>query len=222
MDFSKIAKLNPEVTFCEISNEEFGYYGRVLTEYDVEPILSYMKTETPIPEDGNIYVPSDSELEKLTICQQIKSDVFGEMPIESGYCNGRNSTLNGLEYHKCSEVNIAATDLVLLLGKTYDIKDNSLNVDKIKAFFVPAGMAFEVFSTTLHFGPCKVSDSGFKLVVILTEGTNLPLSKKHEGAGENQLLFARNKWLLAHPQRKPLIEKGAHAGIIGDNIKINY
>lgn len=222
MNFLAIKKINPQVALCEISGEEFHYYGKVLTEYDVQPIVSYMKTQTPIPEEGNIYIPSDSELEKLLVCQQIKSNLFGEMAIEAGYCNGKNSTLNGLEYHKCNEVNIAVTDLVLLLAKTYDIKDNSFNVDKIKAFFVPAGTAFEVFSTTLHFAPCKVQDSGFKEVVILTEGTNLPLENKHENEGENQLLFARNKWLLAHPNRKPLIEKGAHAGIIGDNIKISY
>lgn len=222
MSFLEIAKINPQIKFLEISQEEFRYYGRVLTEYDIDPMVSYMKMKTSIPKEGNIYIASDNELEKLLVCQQFKSDVFGEIPIEAGYCNGRNSTLNGLEYHKCSEVNIAVTDLVLLLAKTYDIKDNSLNVDKIKAFFVPAGTAFEVFSTTLHFGPCRVEDSGFKLVVILTEGTNLPLNDKHEGTGENQLLFARNKWLLAHPERRLLMEKGAHAGIIGDNIKINY
>ena len=222
MNFSEISKINSQVVFHEISGDEFRYYGRVLTDYDVKPIISYMKLETSIPEEGNIYIPSDSELEKLLLCQQIKSDVFGEMDIEVGYCNGRNSTLNGLEYHKCSEVNIAATDLVLLLAKTYDIEDNSLNVDKIKAFFVPAGTAFEVFATTLHFGPCRVEDYGFKLAVILTEGTNLPLCNKHEGKGENALLFAKNKWLLAHPERKPLMDKGAQAGILGDNIKINY
>ena len=222
MNILEVAKMNPQVPFYEISCDEFNNYGKVLTEYDVQPVVSYMETETPIPREGNIYIPSDSELEKLLVCQQIKNDLFGEMPIEAGYCNGTNSTLNGLEYHKCNEVNIAASDLALLLAKTYDIKDNSLNVDKIKAFFVPAGTAFEVFSTTLHFGPCKVQDSGFKMAVILTEGTNLPLSSSHENSGENQLLFARNKWLLAHPERKPLMEQGAHAGIIGENIKINY
>ena len=222
MNFLQIKKINPQVPFYEISQEEFRYYGRVLTGYDIDPIVSYMKMETQIPEEGNFYIPSDSKLEKFPMFQQIKSDVFGEMPIEVGYCNGRNSTLNGMEYHKCSEVNVAASNLVLLLAKTYDIKDNSLNVEKIKAFFVSAGTAFEVFGSTLHFGPCKVQDSGFKLVVILTEGTNLPLKDIHKGKGENQLLFARNKWLLAHAEVKTLMGKGAYGGIMGENMKINY
>jgi hypothetical protein len=36
----------------------------------------------------------------------------------------------------------------------------------------------------------------------------------------DKLLFARNKWLLAHPERKPLMERGAWPGIIGNNIEI--
>ena len=48
------------------------------------------------------------------------------MPIQIGYCNGPNSTLNGLEYHKSSEINIAITDMVLLLGKVQEVENNFL------------------------------------------------------------------------------------------------
>ena len=47
------------------------------------------------------------------------SKSFGEMEIQIGYCNGHNSMLNALEYHKSSEINVAATDAVLLLGSIH-------------------------------------------------------------------------------------------------------
>ncbi len=31
----------------------------------------------------------------------------------------------------------------------------------------------------------------------------------------------KNKWLVAHPERRILIERGAFAGIMGENIAIN-
>jgi len=37
---------------------------------------------------------------------------------------------------------------------------------------------------------------------------------------EDKFFFARNKWLLAHPERKPLMKQGACLRIIGDNIEI--
>ncbi|GKU85175.1 hypothetical protein NCCP28_45710 [Niallia sp. NCCP-28] len=34
-------------------------------------------------------------------------------------------------------------------------------------------------------------------------------------------MFMKNKWLIAHPEREQLINKGAHPGIKGENIKVN-
>ena len=39
---------------------------------------------------------------------------------------------------------------------------------------------------------------------------------------ETELLLARNKWVIAHPDRKPLIDQGAYPGIIGDNKELFY
>ena len=72
-----------------------------------------------------------------------------------------------LEYHRNSEINVAATDLVLLIGEQKDIEDDfTYDTSKIEAFLVPAGTAIEVYATTLHYAPCNVKESGFQCVVV--------------------------------------------------------
>jgi hypothetical protein len=181
-----------------------------------------MTNNTEVPEEGNIYVASVSEMEKMKVAMPIEKVLFGEMPCEMGYCNGMNSTLNGLEYHKSSEVNVAVTDLVLMLGKLQDVERNTFDSSKVEAFYIEKGTAIEIYETTLHFAPCKVNEEGFKCVVILPANTNNPIEKINTSAtGEERLLFMKNKWLIAHPERTALINKGAYPGIKGNNIRIN-
>ncbi len=65
------------------------------------------------------------------------------MPIEVGYCNGRNTTWNGFEYHKGSEINVAVTDFMLILGHVWQIENNTYRFENAKVFFVPQGTAVE-------------------------------------------------------------------------------
>ncbi|MDA8228316.1 MAG: DUF4867 family protein [Desulfitobacterium hafniense] len=219
MNLDVLKRLN-KLAIKEVTDFEFQAYGRVLTDYDFSGLISYMETETEIPAEGNIYVPSVQAMEELPIKDTLEFDIYGEMQIEIGYCNGRNSNLNGLEYHKGSEINIAVTDMILLLGKVQNIRDNRYMSSQVEAFYIPKGTAVELYATSLHFAPCKTVPEGFKCVVILPWGTNLPLSRPIGKSIETQTLFAKNKWLLAHPERKVLIEKGAYPGIIGENIEI--
>lgn len=222
MNFNKLKEINSHIEIKHVTDESFLKYGRIVEEYDFIPIINYMKAITSIPSEGNVYIASLVDMEQLEIKDRLEEEVYGGMPIEIGYCNGTNSTLNGLEYHKGSEINIAVTNMVLLLGKVQDINNNTYKADKIEAFFIPEGTAIEMYQTTLHFAPCKTSKEGFKCVVILPRGTNMPLDKKNNGEGEGELLFAKNKWLLVHPSRTLLINKGAHIGIEGENIEVNY
>ncbi|APH06897.1 DUF4867 domain-containing protein [Bacillus weihaiensis] len=213
---------NHHVDFHHIDEDAFSEFGRVLLNIEIDELVQYMDT-TEIPEDGNVYVASVEEMEQTHIEKRFRETVYGGLPIQIGYCNGVNSTLNGLEYHKGNEINIAITDFVLLLGKVQDINGNSYESSKVKAFYVPKGAVIELYSTTLHFAPCKVEDEGFKAIVVLPKGTNLPLSKEvSQLTEEDSLLFMTNKWLLAHPKRQVLIEKGAYPGIKGENIQIYY
>ena len=156
-----------DVTIYSVTDPCFETYGRVISNINCNELISFMEQNTVIPEKGNIYVASVEELERTHIAEFFKNRIYGEMPIQIGYCNGRNTTYNGFEYHKGSEINIAVTDFMLVLGHTWEIKDNTYRIEDAKVFFVEKGTAIEMYQTTLHLSPCRVSDIGFKDVVIL-------------------------------------------------------
>lgn len=202
-----------------VTDASFKKYGRVLTsDYDVAELIDAMQT-TECPEDAVIYVPSDAEIEKLPIMKDFTDSLYGGLPIQIGYCNGYNKLLNAVEYHRSSEVNVACTDVILLIGSEQDIEeDNTYDTSKIEAFLLPKGTVAEVYATTLHYAPCSVGNNTFRCVVVLPKDTNLDLEVKPEGAKEDPLLVARNKWLIAHEDAK--IE-GAFNGLKGENISVD-
>lgn len=202
----------------KVTDVEFKKYGRVLQNYNCTEISKKME-ETPLPQDV-IYEPSIKELESLKIAEELRDREFGGLPIQIGYCNGNNYMLNAVEYHRSSEINIAVTDMILLIGSQQDIEDDfTYNTSKIEAFLVPAGTAIEVYATTLHYAPCNVKESGFRCVVVLPKDTNLPLEKSVKKVGEDALLFARNKWLIGHKDTD-LGSQGAFIGLVGENISL--
>ncbi len=199
-----------------VADASFRKYGKVLEGYDFSALIREMK-HTPVPEDV-IYVPSVEELEALEVEKTLTNKAFGGLPIQIGYCNGHNKKLNAVEYHRNSEINVAVTDLVLLLGCQQDIEDDlTYDTSKIEAFLVPAGTGIEVYATTLHYAPCHVNDSGFQCVVVLPRGTNTDLTFETEKTGEDSLMTAKNKWLIAHEEAG--IE-GAFNGLKGENITL--
>lgn len=203
----------------KVTDPAFKKYGQILKNYDCSEIIGTMKSSTPLPSDV-VYEPSVKVLETLDIFNELQDREYGGLPIQIGYCNGNNYMLNAVEYHRSSEINIAVTDLILLIGSQQDIEDDySYDTSKIEAFLVPAGTAIEVYATTLHYAPCNVEDTGFKCVVVLPKDTNLPLEKSVEKAGEDALLFARNKWLIGHKDTD-LGSQGAFIGLVGENITL--
>lgn len=202
----------------KVTDSKFKKYGRILENYDCSEIIERMKN-TPLPNDV-IYEPSIKELEELKINEDLMEREFGGLPIQIGYCNGNNYILNAVEYHRSSEINIAVTDLILLIGSQQDInEDFSYDTSKIEAFLVPAGTIIEVYATTLHYAPCNADESGFRCVVVLPKDTNLPLEKDVNKCGEDALLFAKNKWLIGHKDTD-LGEQGAFIGLVGENISL--
>ena len=201
----------------KVTDPEFSRYGRVIDGYDFSKLIKAME-HTPLPEDV-IYEPSIEELETTDVAIDLKMRVYGELPIQIGYCNGHNSKLNALEYHRSSEVNVAVTDIILLLGAEQDIEpDFTYDTSKVEAFLVPAGTAIEVYATTLHYAPCHVNESGFQCVVVLPKGTNTELTFETASEGEDKLLTAKNKWLIGHEEAG--IE-GAFNGLKGENVGID-
>lgn len=201
-----------------VNSPEFGTYGRVITGYDVSGLMEAM-LQTPLP-DGVVYVASVPELEALPEAEALSTGVYGQMPIQIGYCNGHNRKLNALEYHRDSEVNLAVTDLVLLIGRQQDIgEDYTYDTSLVEAFFVPAGTLIEVYATTLHYAPCQYSEEGFRCVIVLPRGTNGELTGSVAVKnGEDRLLFAKNKWLVGHEEGG--LPDTAWIGLKGDNISL--
>lgn len=201
----------------KVTDPAFRKYGQVLEGYDFTGLIKEMK-HTPVPEDV-IYVPSVEELEALDIMKDLQNKGYGGLPVQIGYCNGHNKKLNAVEYHRNSEINVAVTDLVLLIGHQQDIEpDHTYDTSKIEVFLVPAGTGIEVYATTLHYAPCHVNEGGFQCVVVLPKGTNTDLTFQTEKTGEDSLMTAKNKWLIAHEDAKIA---GAFNGLKGENITID-
>ncbi|BBF43822.1 hypothetical protein lbkm_2510 [Lachnospiraceae bacterium KM106-2] len=203
------------MTVKKVTDAAFRKYGRVLTkDYEVEELLKVMETK-PVPDDV-IYVPSDEDLEKTSTYQVVRDSLYGGLPIQIGYCNGHNQLLNAVEYHRSSEINVAATDLILILGMEQDIEEDlTYDTSKMEAFLVPEGTVIEVYATTLHYAPCGVAGKGFRCVVALPKDTNLDLENKVSASKEDSTLYARNKWLIAH---KSAAIDGAFVGLKGENL----
>ncbi len=202
-----------------VHDPEFLPYGKVLKGYDTAQLLKTLVEFTPLP-DSVEYVPSQPELEALPIAAQLSANAYGGMPIQLGWCNGHNTRLNCLEYHRDSELNCGTEDFILLLAREDEIQDGGLDTAAVKAFLVPAGVLVEVYATTLHYAPCSAkSGAGFKVLVALPRGTNGPKPEITPLNGEDKTLWACNKWLLAHADSAEAAQ-GAHVGLRGPNIDI--
>ncbi len=205
----------------QAKDEAFRPYGRIL-DLDVAEFVECINRRPAVKAGTVVYEPSVKEFEDLPLFAELTAKVYGELPVEFGHCSGFNELLNAVEYHRSSEIDIAATDLVLMLGKQQEIDYGALSYDtaRIECFFVPAGTAVELYATTLHYAPCSVDGKEFRCGVVLPKGTNLPLSGKIGEKGEDRLLFAANKWLIAHAD-SGLEKEGAWIGLKGKNLKLS-
>lgn len=195
-----------------VTDPEFARFGRVLS-LDTRDIVA-AGDAIPMPDEGSSYVPSRPEFEALPIAGEIKRTVFGDLEAQIGYTWGHSHQLNALEWHTCSEVNVAVRDLILLLGDRRDLEEgNRFDSAKVVAFRLNRGEAIEVYATTLHFCPIEVEESGFGCVCGLLKGTNTPLA----APTGDPFLFRVNKWLIAHEDNAALIARGAVPGIYGEN-----
>lgn len=140
------------------------------------------------------------------------------MPVQIGYCNGSNTTLNCLEYHRDSEVNIPCEDIILLVARKDEIIDGTIDTSTVKPFICPANVAVELYSTTLHYAPCNgTNEDGFRVIIVLPKGTNTEKPEIVPKDQEDKMLLARNKWLIAHPDSNEA-KNGAYVGLKGENI----
>lgn len=201
-----------------VYDRSFKEYGRVLEGYDNTDLVRRMAA-IDMPSSGTAYRPSIPSLEESDVFSAYRDRGFGGMPVQIGMCWGRNTRLNCLEYHRDSEINIGQGDFILLLARQSQIEDGKIDTSLVRAFRVPAGVAVEVYATTLHYAPCQTDKEGFRVAVVLPRGTNTDRPDFKACGEEDGWMTARNKWLLAHKDTDEA-RGGANIGLVGENIDI--
>ena len=157
-----------------VNSKEFAPYGKVLEGYDTAELVRALGG-TPIT-DGVEYVMSEPELERLSITKELGVRAFGGLEIQLGWCNGHNTKLNALEYHRNSEINIGADDYILLLALVTDIDENGrLDTSKVKAFKAPAGAVVQVAANKWLLAHAESAEAKQGALVLL-DGVNTDIS----------------------------------------------
>ena len=111
-----------------VNDPEFKSYGNVWDDVPSEltsPVLEALSA-TPIPE-GSKYVASAPELEGVKDADKLGFLMFGGRPFQLGWCNGHNTRLNCLEYHRDSEFNLGTEAFILLLAKQDEMENGVLD-----------------------------------------------------------------------------------------------
>lgn len=202
-----------------VTDPSFRNYGQILTGYDLGPMLDMLESVTPLPE-GTAYRPEQAELMALPAARELSERAYGGMPIQIGWCNGHNTKLNCLEYHRDSELDVGTRDFILLVAKREEMENGRLDTGKVRAYFCPAGTMVELYATTLHYAPCSArKGEGFKVAIVLPKGTNGSRPDIRPGNAEDEILWASNKWLLAHAGSGEAAQ-GAPVRLDGENIDI--
>ena len=201
-----------------VTDASFAPYGRVVEGYDVAPLLAALE-KTPLT-DSVVYVPREELLHQAEGADKVGEALFGGMPFQLGWCNGRNTRLNCLEFHRDSEFNLGTEDFILLIAKQGEIVDGVLDTACVKAFRVPAGVMVECYAPTLPYAPCHTDAAkGFRVMVALPAGTNTDYRPEGGANTMDRMLWARNKWLLAHAESSEAA-LGAVVALKGENTDI--
>lgn len=215
MNLELIRNLNKDLKIRTVEDLEFNQYGKVLSEFDFSELIKYAEENIEIPEHGNLYSASVEKIENFQIIKKVKDCVYGTLEIEAGECTGQNTGLTGVEYHQGSEVTIAVTDCILIIGKLQDMEVNTYDSSKAEIFYLKKDQAVELYGTTLHYTPCKVNEKGFMTIVVLLKGTNSQVEKT-----ESPILTKKNKYFITHSSQSEKIKSGAYPGLVGNVIEI--
>lgn len=154
MTLEVLKALNPDLEIFDIDDAVFENYGRRITGIDVSELIRCGK-QIGFPETGSVYEASNELFEQLPVTVELQDECFGELPIQIGYCYGHNNLLNGLEWHTSSEINVAVTDMVLLLAERKQLSNGTIDSSLVKAFLLKEGDVVEVYATSMHFCPCR-------------------------------------------------------------------
>ena len=211
MHYTALCSANPTLQIHRIDSEAFRPYGRLHTIEQTQQVIQLALQAVPLPQSGNAYVPDVPQLTGHLALKALGAKVYGGFAVQAGVCCGTNTVLNGIEFHQGNETLVAAEDCVLILGRLQDMKDGCYPTEKVEYFYMATGQVAELYSTTLHYTPCRVGKA-FCTIVMLLQGTNLPL----QNAAPQGLLSKTNKWFITHETMTEKIAQGAFVGLIGN------
>ncbi|MGM9904900.1 DUF4867 family protein [Lactobacillus sp.] len=205
---------NPDLTILEASDPDFAQYG-VKYDYPLDEIEQVM-AQVEMPAKGSSYLQKIPALEKTETIQRIGRDVFAGMPVDAGATIGHTDDFSAFEYHQCSELNIMLDDVLMVLAKRQTL-DQRGKIDPQKdgqLFYVPKGSIVELYNTTLHYAPIQITKAGYKVIVVVLHGTNLPLPDGFKS--DNPRVVKQGKFQVVHPSRKDKIAQGYQVALTGD------
>jgi hypothetical protein len=205
---------NKHIEIKECIDADFLRFGQVITDFDTSLIIDDIESLVQSPISGNTYNPHFDDLTKFDILNEIGNRVYGGMSFQIGFVAGHNNEFNGMEYHQCSETLLPISDCLLFLGSRVDLVDNEYDMKKAEAFYLRKGQLIELYSTTLHYTPCRVSSDAFKVLIYLLDSTNSPLNGKYG------ILAKKNKWVITHPSKVNKISEGVYPGLMGDLVEV--
>lgn len=219
---AQLRAANPDLDIKHISDAAFERFGHYLPRYDASEMIARTKAIVPTIEQV-AYETSVEALEAPSALNTaLRQEVYGGMDAQVGWCYGNNNALNGVEYHRGSEVNVCVTDAVFLVGHVQDIvfgEEIRYDTANVAAFYAPEGSVVEFSPWNLHMAPINVrKGEQFCTLVYLPRGTNERLPFEVPQVGENRLLRAVNKWMMGHPSLERMIQSGVYPGLVGDNI----
>ena len=171
----KLNALNPDVGILSARDASFARYARVHDSFAVESLVEYLDenagaADTVVCEPDVIGMDRFPE-ETLAIARQ----VFGGVEeLQLGWAHGRNASLSALEYHKCAEIVVAGTDMLVFMGLVPDIAwpEGTYDISRVQAFLVPRGTVYEISPWCLHSAPLHVRRArGFACALMLPRGT---------------------------------------------------
>lgn len=216
MTIEQIQACNPEYEFYTTQSTQFQEFGRVLA-YDANSWIQYANTAYPLPDKKASYFPDGEDLHNFSLIDAIQQDIFGHLAIQTGIVQGKNEYLTGIEFHQGSEVNIALTDCILVVGRRQDMIGVNYDGGLTKKFYLHKGEVVEIYASTLHYTPIQATSEGFSLGVILLEGTNTDI-----GPTSQTMLTKKNKWYITHASQTEKVKAGCIAGLQGELLHIKH
>ena len=102
---------NPDLVIHTVDEPLFSHYARLVSSPVFGTLTAFIGEYTTIPE-RNTYVADVLELHTPEIDSALCAFYGGLVP-QIGYCNGKNFSMNGSEYHKGPELTIAVTDCLM-------------------------------------------------------------------------------------------------------------